>query len=147
VQVFILYFMYYFIINHFDWFPELVSWRFHLLYSYNHAVNPALGVALMKQSHIFCSVRKCHVSRYSFKKSPVLKDHFFLCPKVDLLIQVWLYRLYEYKRWKRQLGKNCKTVPWGGVHVPSNEKAVDMLLYIHTLNLIGNIIDFYFTHD
>ena len=37
--------------------------------------------------------------------------------------------------------------PEVGVHVPSNEKAVDMLLYIHTLNLIGNIIDFYFTHD
>ena len=30
----------------------------------------------------------------SFKRSPVLKCHFFFVPKNDLLLQVWLYQFY-----------------------------------------------------
>jgi hypothetical protein len=59
--------------------------------------NPLMWSPLLS-SHLYLKVtillprhRKYYMNLTSFKSSPVLKYHFCICPKGDLLIQVLLY--------------------------------------------------------
>ena len=51
---------------------------------------PIWSTILNGHLFLYCH-RKCHMNWTSFKRSPVLEDHFFLCTKGDLIIQVWQY--------------------------------------------------------
>jgi hypothetical protein len=52
---------------------------------------PILSTHLYYKVTFFLSYhRKFYINWTSFKRTPILKDLFLLCPKGDLLIQVWL---------------------------------------------------------
>jgi len=76
--------------------------------------SPLLSSHLYYKVTVFLSWhRRFHMNWISFKRSTVLKDHFFFCPKGDLLIQVWLYNILRKRCSYSSLCVTCDAQqPW-----------------------------------
>jgi hypothetical protein len=91
IHIFVIYFVFFWLLYSlfsFDWrllFTTFISSNLSSnLWQINHIVSGRLSSVYYPQ------YRQCHMNLISFKRSPCLIRPLFLCPKGDLLIQVWL---------------------------------------------------------
>jgi len=75
--------------------------------TYTCTVKPVHVVTSIERSPLSCPVRKFHLIWTSFKRSPVLNNHFVVVPKVtslcrfDCIQYIWKYFIFLNRKHQR----------------------------------------------